>query len=276
MRKEAIACLGIAVLAAAGAVNLKAQLRAGPNEQHKVDEAAAGRGRVVWAAECIDCHGTYARGGNGGSNLIQSRLVLRDRYGDQIGAFLAKGHPTQSGKSSTEFTEAQIKDLAHFIHQRVFDTLRGSPIFEVQDVLTGDAKMGEAYFNGDGGCKQCHSPTGDLAGVGAKYNPATLQTRFLFPQAGGRGRRFSRSAPATKPVTVTVTPPSGAPVSGILAHLDDFNVSLRDANGEYRSWKRTANLKVEKNDPYAAHVELLGKITDKNMHDMVAYLETLK
>lgn len=276
MRSKAIIWLGIAVLAAAAAADLKAQLRAGPNEQHKVDDAAADRGRVIWAAECIDCHGTYARGGDDGPNLIQSYLVLRDRYGSEIGPYLAKGHPTQSGKSSAGFTDDQIKDLSHFIHQRVFDTLRGSPIFEVQDVLTGDPKMGAAFFNGDGGCNKCHSPTGDLAGVGGKYDPATLQTRFLFPQSGGRGRRFRRTATTTRPTKVTVTPPSGEAVSGVLVHLDDFNVSLRDANGEYRSWKRTAALKVEKDDPYAAHVELLDRISDKNMHDTVAYLETLK
>lgn len=276
MRSIAMVCLEITVLFAASCVDLRAQLRAGPTDQHQVDDAAADRGRVVWAAECIDCHGTYARGSNGGPNLIQSRLVLRDRYGDEIGPFLSKGHPTQSGAPSTGFTEAQIEDLSHFIHQRVFDTLRGSPIFEVQDVLTGDPEAGAEYFNGDGGCNQCHSPTGDLADIGAKYNPATLQTRFLFPRPGRFRRRFRRGGAKPKPATVTVTQPSGETISGVLVHLDDFNVSLRDPSGEYRSWKRTPQLQVEKNDPYAAHAQLLHRITDTNMHDIVAYLETLR
>jgi len=201
-------------------------------------------------------------------------LVLHDRNGSEIGPYLRKGHPTQSGAPSANFSQAQIEELAHFIHQRVYDTLRGSPIFEVQNVLTGDPKAGEAYFNGEGKCNTCHSPTGDLAGIGKKYNPATLQQRFLFPRTAGGGR--GRGATPSKPVTVTVTPPSGAAVSGMLVHLDDFNVSLRDSSGEYHSWKRTPELKVIKNDPLAAHIELLDKYTDKNMHDIVAYLETLK
>ena len=275
MWRLAIVALELALIAgSAGA--LRAQLRAGPNEQHKVDNAAADRGRLVWAAECIGCHGTYARGGENGPNLIQSRLVLRDRYASEIGPFLAKGHPMQSGKPSSALTEAQVKDLAHFIHQRVFDTLRGSPIFEVQDVLTGDPKAGKAFFNGDGGCTKCHSATGDLADVGAKHNPATLQTRFLFPQSGGGRRGFLNRGPEPKKVRVTVTPASGPAVSGELVHLDDFNVALRDEAGVYRSFKRAPDLKVVKDDPYAAHIALLDRITDQQMHDTVAYLETLR
>ena len=59
-------------------------------------------------------------------------------------------------------------------------------------------------------------------------------------------------------------------------HLDDFNVSLRDAAGEYHSWTRMPSLKVEKTDPYQAHIDLLNQYTDKNMHDIVAYLESVK
>jgi mono/diheme cytochrome c family protein len=268
-------CLELALFAGSAAT-LRAQLRSGPNEQHKVDAAAADRGRLVWAAECISCHGTYARGDEDGPNLIQSVLVLRDRYASEIGPFLAKGHPMQSGKPSSALTEAQVKDVAHFIHQRVFDTLRGSPIFEVQDVLTGDPKAGEAFFNAEGGCTKCHSATGDLADVGARHNPATLQTRFLFPQSRGRGRGFLSSGPEPKKTRVTVTAPSGPDVSGELVHLDDFNVALRDAAGVYRSFKRTPELKVVEDDPYAAHIALLDRITDQQMHDTVAYLETLR
>ena len=194
----------------------------GANDKHVVDAAAADRGRKVWAAECIACHGGTARGTEKGANLVRSDLTWRDRYGNEIGPLLQKGHPTQSGTASSSFTKSQVEELSHFIHQRLYDTLRGSPIFEVQNVLTGDPKAGAAYFNGDGKCSTCHSATGDFAGIGKKYNPATLQQRFLFPRVVARGRSGGASG---KPVTVTVTPSNGAAVSGILVHLDDFNVS---------------------------------------------------
>ncbi|HYW47169.1 MAG TPA: c-type cytochrome [Bryobacteraceae bacterium] len=254
---------------------------AGPDDKHVVDDAAADRGRKVWAAECINCHGTYARGTDNGPNLIRSELVLHDRYGSQIGPFLKKGHPMQSGALSAGLSPVQVSELSHFIHQRVYDTLRGSPIFQVHDVVTGDAEAGAAYFNGEGKCATCHSPSGDLAGIGSKYDPATLQGRFLSPRPlGGRGGRGGRGGPpaasAGKQMTLTVTPPSGQPVTGVPVVFDDFDVVVRDASGDLHSWTRTPALEVVRNDPYAAHDELLERYTDKNMHDIVAYLVTLK
>lgn len=247
---------------------------AGADDKHIVDPAAADRGKTIYIAECITCHGNKARGSDTGPDLVRSLTVLHDRYGSTIGAFLLKGHTMQSGRPSTALTAANIADLSHFLHQRVYDTLRSGPYSRVINVLTGDAKAGQAYFNGAGRCNSCHSPTGDLAGIARKYDPPTLQQRCLFPQTIGFGR--GRGTSRTKPVMVTVTPASGAAVSGMLVHLDDFNVALRDAAGEYHSWKRTPDLKVVQEDPYAAHVALLDEYTDKNIHDLVAYLETLK
>src|SRR5262245_28934912 len=245
------------------ALSAQAPTGPGPGDKQTVDAAAADRGKTTYIAECITCHGPKARGSESGPDLVRSLVVLRDRYGNEIGPFLRKGHPTQSNASSASFTPKQIEELSHFLKQQFNNTLRSAPTYRVQNVLTGNAKAGNDYFNGAGKCTGCHSATGDLAGIGRKYDPPTLQQRFLFPQR-------------TRPVTITVTPPSSAPVSGTLVRIDDFNVALRDAAGEYRAWKRTPQLKVERNDPYAVHVELLDKYTDKNIHDVVAYLESLK
>jgi cytochrome c oxidase cbb3-type subunit 3 len=255
---------------------------AGPDDKHIVDATAAMRGRKTYASACIQCHGTQARGGQGGSNILRSSTLLHDRYGKLLGPFLRKGHPVQGGPPASSYTDAQMVDLSHFLRERFNDTLRGSPVFTVQNVLTGDRRAGEAYFNGDGGCRECHSPTGDLKGIGARLDPPGLQQRFLFPRPPTRGPRGpgggagGPGAPVAKVTTVTVTPASGESVTGALVALDDFTVALRDPNGVYRSWKRTADLTVVKNDPYAAHIALLDKYTDKNMHDIVAYLESLK
>ena len=250
---------------------------AGPSDKPVVDPAAADRGRKVWASECIDCHGTQARGGDKGPNLVRSVIVLRDRYGSQIGPFLKKGHKLQSGTPSANLTDAQIQDLAHFLRQKVNDGLRGSPLFQVQNILTGDPKAGAAYFNGDGKCTACHSPTGNLAGIGGRLEPVDIQQRFLFPATGRGGRgRGAPAGPSPNTVRVTVTPAGGAPVTGVLVQMDDFYVTLRDADGALQTIRRGPTVKVEKTDPLAFHNELLDKITDKNMHDVVAYLETLK
>ena len=252
-------------------------LGAGPSDLPAVDPAAVDRGKRTWAAECISCHGTQARGTDNGPNLVRSVIVLRDRYGSHIGPFLKKGHKLQSGASGASLTDAQMQDLAHFLRQRVNDGLRGSPIFQAQNVLTGDPAAGAAYFNGEGKCSTCHSPTGNLAGIGTKYEPVDLQQRFLFPGGGrgGRGRGAS-AAPNPNAPRVTVTPPNGPAVSGVLIQMDDFHVSLRGADGAPQTFRRVPGTKVERQDPLAFHVQLLDRITDKNMHDIVAYLETLK
>ena len=258
--------------AAPGAAGRGPRANVGAADRHRVEPAAAARGQKVYAAECVTCHGASARGTERGANLIRSQRVLRDRYGSAIGPFLKKGHPMQTGASSAALTDAQITDLSHFIWDRINNTLRGSPDFDVKDVLTGDPKAGEAYFKGEGGCISCHSPTGDLAGYGKRYPAVDIQQRFVFPSAtGGRGRGSARAQ-----VTATITWPDRPAVSGVLVSMDDFHVALRDASGEYRSWVRTPDMKVAKKDPYAAHVELLNRLTDKAMHDVVAYLETLK
>ena len=250
---------------------------AGPADKPLIDFAGAERGKEVWIAECISCHGAQARGTDNGPNLIRSVLMLRDRYGNEIGPFLKKGHPMQSGKPATSLTDAQITDISHFLRKQLNDSLRGSPLFTVQDIRTGDAKAGAEFFAGAGKCTTCHSPTGDLAGLSAKYETVDIQQRMLFP-GGGRGGRGGRRGgpPPASAVRVTVTPQGAAPVSGVLVFMDDFVVSLQDSTGAYHSFKRSPSLKIEKTDPLAAHNALLDTITDKNIHDLVAYLETLK
>ena len=248
--------------------------QAGASDKHIVDDRAAARGQIVYTAECITCHGPKGRGTAQGSDIVRSLVVLHDRYGSALGPFLLKGHPTQSGKPSSAFTQTQIEDLSDFLHQKVGDTLRTGPYNKVLNVLTGDPKAGEIYFNGAGKCSGCHSATGDLAGIARKYDPPVLQLKVVFPQTVAFGRRMA--AGTRKPVTVTVTPLSGPSVTGVLVRMDDFNVSLTDQSGAYRSFVRAPAVAVEKKDPYAAHIALLDQYTDKEIHDVVAYLETLK
>lgn len=248
--------------------------QAGASDKQIVDDEAAARGKTTYIAQCITCHGPKARGTDRGADIVRSPVVLKDRYGDRIGPFLAKGHPSHGGTPIAGLDQKQIVDLSHFLHQKVGDTLRTGPYNKVLNVLTGDPKAGQAYFNGPGKCNSCHSPTGDLAGIASKYDPPMLQLKCVFPQTIAFGRRIT--AGARKPVMVTVTLPSGERVTGVLDRIDDFDVSLRDEAGQYHSFQRTPELKVEKNDPYAAHVALLDQYTDKDIHNVVAYLETLK
>jgi len=267
--------------AASGSEHAHHVVDAGPDDEQVVDPAAAARGRTVYIAECVTCHGAKARGARDdapenlrGPDLVRSLIVLHDRYGSTIGPFLAQGHPMQSGHSSTSLSQAQILGLSHFLHAMVDETLRGGPYSQPVNILTGDAAAGRAFFAGAGGCGACHSPAGDLSHIASRYDAVSLQQRLVFPNSTRRRRGARMAQP--QPVMITVTPPAKPPVKGVLVHIDDFNVALRDESGTYHSWKRTADLKVDIHDPYAAHIKLLNVYTDKNIHDLLAYLETLK
>src|SRR5688500_18494348 len=109
-----------------------------------VDQAAYDRGRALWASHCIDCHGSQARGSETGPNIIRTKTVNFDRMAEQagsvLGPFLKAGHPTQSKKPSASFTDEEVVALANFLRQRVNDTMRGSPVFTVGDIVIGDPK----------------------------------------------------------------------------------------------------------------------------------------
>jgi mono/diheme cytochrome c family protein len=246
--------------------------QAGSDDKQVVDEDAAARGRTVYIAQCITCHGTRARGGSRGADLLRSVLVLHDRYGSTIGPYLAQGHPKVK---PVELTKEQVVDLSHFLHQQIGDTLRTGPYNNVLNILVGDSKAGKLYFENGGGCTKCHSVTGDLAHIASKYEPPALQQKIVFPE----NRAITRQGTASRQrgvTTVTVTTPSGTTVTGEPTNIDDFNVSLRDAAGHLFSFTRSPDLKVEKHNPYAGHVALLDTYTDKDIHDVVSYLETLQ
>lgn len=246
---------------------------AGPGDQQIVDPDAAVRGKTVYTADCLSCHGPMARGGSGGPDLVRSSIVLHDRYGNVLAPYLRDKHPKTDAAPITALSKANIQDLSHFLREQVNNTLRSGPFTKVLDVLTGDPQAGKAYFNGPGGCTNCHSVRGDLSGIASKYDPPALQQRLLFPRTVALGRGV---LPTVKPVTVEVTSEGGQSILGTLEYVDEFNVSLRDGSGTYHSWKRTPELKIDIHDPYKAHDDLLDRITDPDIHNLVAYLETLK
>jgi mono/diheme cytochrome c family protein len=238
----------------------------------KEDPKAVDRGAKLFATNCGGCHGVNAKGGPGAPDLIRSVLVLDDEKGILIAPVLREGRPDQ-GMPKPNLTEPQISDIVAWLHVQTYAADHRAT-YTFLDVVTGDAKKGQAYFNGAGKCSACHSPTGDLAGVGKKYEPFALQSKWLQPRSP-RGATPSDSPRSA--IKVTVTPPSGQAVSGTLDHIDDFNVSLYDSAGEYHSFARDgATPKVDLNDPLKTHRDLLAHYSDADIHNVTAFLVTLK
>lgn len=234
-----------------------------PNRPVFSAEAVA-RGRAQFAQSCGFCHGASANGGTHGPSLIRSAVVRHDEKGELIGAVIRDGRPDK-GMPPVQLNAAQTADVVTFVKSRVAAADIRSANRPVQGsgdkLLTGNAAAGKAFFQGAGGCGKCHSPTGDLAGIGRKYSMFDLQARFLYPR-----QRSTR---------VTVTDASGKQYAGSILLLTDYDVAIQDGEGWYHSWPRAA-VKVAVDDPLIAHRRLLEKYTDSGMHDMLAYLETLR
>jgi len=235
---------------------------------------AVDRGLPAYNSTCGYCHGDRGKGGKAGPDLIASVVTLHDEDGVQLAKFV-RG-PEHSKVVKIDASDSQIGDIAAYLHSRVvYSSGRGD--VHLSEVLVGDAKAGEIYFNGAGGCNKCHSPTGDLKGVGGKYDPAVLQETLVMPRRGRGG--FGRGAADTSPTAryATVTLPSGDSFKGAPLRVTDFDVTLRLADGSTRTWARNHGVpRVEITDPLQAHVDIMTKLSDTDMHNLTAYLATLK
>jgi cytochrome c oxidase cbb3-type subunit 3 len=225
---------------------------------------AAAAGGALFQQNCAFCHGRDAGGGETGPDLTRSKLVTSDVGGDKIGDVVLHGRPDKGMPAFSSLSPEQITELAAFIHQQQTKAMSQSGKrkgVDVSDLQTGNVEAGKAYFNGAGGCSNCHSPTGDLAGIASRYEGLQLEERMLYP-------KDVKSKAA-------VTLPSGETVSGTLEYLDEFTVGLRDASGTYRSW-RVSDVKVKVDAPVEAHVAQFPKYTDADIHNLMAYIQTLK
>lgn len=226
-------------------------------------QATVDAGQTLFLQNCAFCHGRDAAGGETGPDLTGSKLVARDVRGDKISSVIRNGRP-EKGMPRFNLSDQDIVALVTFIHHER-DEAEAHPgarrRVDVSDLQTGNAEAGKQYFNGAGMCSSCHSPTGDLAGVAKRYQGLKLEERMLYPEKA-RAR-------------ILVTLPSGERISGTLAYRDEFTVGLNDAKGWYHSWPAN-EITYSTEDPAEVHVRLLGKYTDMDIHNLMAYLQTLR
>ena len=218
-------------------------------------------GQALFQQNCAFCHGRDAAGGETGPDLTSSKLVAEDVNGNKIGVVVLNGRP-EKGMPRFNFSEHQIAELAAFIHHQKTSIKAGRRRgVSVSDLQTGNVQAGKQYFYGEGNCSSCHSPSGDLAHIATRYQGLKLEERMLYPHG------------AKADVTVTLS--SGETVTGTLAYRDEFTIGLRDGSGWYRSWP-VDTVKYTVKAPAEAHVNLLGKYTDADIHNLMAYLQTLR
>lgn len=251
-------------------------------QRPKADPAVVERGRGIYVGSCGPCHGADARGGQlGGPNLLRSELVLGDKAGEAIAPVIKNGRPgtIMVPMNLPDADIAAVVSYLHHLQAQIGGQGNPPPGPPVElNILVGNAKAGEAYFAAR--CASCHSPTGDLKGLASRVTePKALQNLWV---SGGRAimRGGGQQRPVGQPravTTATITLPSGEQVSGPLLRLDDFTVTVGQADGSQRTFRRSGDTpKVEVKDPLAGHRDLLAVLTDADMHNVTAYLVTLK
>jgi cytochrome c oxidase cbb3-type subunit 3 len=233
-------------------------------QEPKPDPAAIERGRTEFKSSCGFCHGDDATG-NRAPDLVRSVSLMHDAKGDTLGPVIRNGRADKGMPAFASLTAAQIDGIVLFLHHQLDVALGSNHVpadYPLAKLLTGNAKAGETFFNGAGGCAKCHSLTGDLKGIANKYPPLELQQRMLYPPK------------APKP-SVTVRLKSGETIEGTLAHTDEFEIAITDRDGWHRSWSRD-RVTVEIRDPLAAHKALMPKYTDADVHNLFAFLASQK
>ena len=240
------------------------------------DPELVARGRRVYDVSCRACHGADLRGGDmGGPNLLRSQVALNDQAGELLLPILQGGRPAMP---AIPLQPDDVRAVAAFVHS-VLSKGRGQgappegdPV--MMNILVGDATQGQAYFTAK--CASCHSVTGDLAGIASRVtDPVKLQNLWV---AGDPMQPLDADRPfGPRDVMVVVAPPSGPRVEGRLERIDDFSVGLLLKDGTRRTFRRVGDVpKVEIRDPLAAHKQMLQTHTDRDIHNVTAYLVTLK
>jgi cytochrome c oxidase cbb3-type subunit 3 len=220
-------------------------------------------GQSLFLQNCAFCHGRDAEGGETGPDLTASQIVALDVRGNRIAAVIRNGRP-EKGMPAFNLTDPNIDALVAFIHSQAAKAksqVGGRRGVDVSDLQTGNVEAGKSYFNGPGGCSRCHSPAGDLAGVATRHQGLKLEERLLYPENAH--------------AKATVTLASGTTITGTLAYKDEFTIGLRDSSGWYHAWP-ISEVKYSVDDAAEAHVDLLSKYSDNDIHNLMAYLQTLK
>jgi cytochrome c oxidase cbb3-type subunit III len=227
------------------------------------DKAAAALGAPLFHADCAACHGQQARGAIG-PNLITSDEVLGDDHGEKLVPYLKAGRPGKGMPSFATMPDDQLKNIAEYLHLQVEDVAnRGT--YHVLNILVGNAAKGQAYVAVH--CMLCHKAD-TFAHIGSRFrSPEQLQKGWIWPP---------RAGDSLLAVTATVKTPDGRTIAGNVTQLSDFRITVADREGQTHVINREPGVVVKINDPLTAHEAWIQTLTDDDMHNVTAYLETLK
>lgn len=94
--------------------------------------------------------------------------------------------------------------------------------------------------------------------------------------AGGTGI-FGEPSATAPPRHVMVELPLGKKIKGKLVEIDDFALVMIDEAGDRRTFQRVGDIpRIQVDNPLQAHLDSVRSWEDRDLHDLTAYLATLK
>jgi cytochrome c oxidase cbb3-type subunit 3 len=253
---------------AAPAANLPATPASDDFPRPPSDPAATARGKQIFSVNCAFCHGSDARGGEGGPNLLRSPFVLNDQQGNLIATVVRTGR-VEKGMPKFDLSLDSIADIAAYLHSIPLGRGGAGQPLDPKAILVGDAAAGRTYFFGQGHCARCHSLRGQFAHIGSMFDPKALQDNIV---SAGATTLLGAPLPTAPPRTVTVTLASGEVFSGTLDSIDEFSLTVNSAAGRRTFLRDGDNPRLEIKNPLQAHLDMLRNWNDRDLHNLTAFL----
>ena len=243
------------------------------------DPVQIAHGKALYAVNCVSCHGVDLRGGDlGGPNLLRSQVALSDQNGELILPII-QGSRQDEGMPAIPIEPPDGLAVAAYIRS-VVETIgsQGRPPSagkEAPSILVGDANAGRQYFAAK--CGSCHSATGDLQGIATRSRTPNRCRPPGWRAAYGDAvcRRRDRQASGPPPSPSRCRPGSVSRANWCASTTSWLRLDWPTAT--QRTIRRDDDVpKVEVHNPMQTHRDLMAVYTDKDIHDVTAYLVTLK
>lgn len=182
-------------------------------------------GRQQFEKRCGGCHGADGMGGER-APAISSGDRARLRSENAVRELLRTGIP-DAGMPPFTLPEPELSQIVAFVRSHVTPARENMP--------TGDAAAGQAFFFGAGRCAQCHMINGrggvsgpDLSDAGSELTLGEMEQSLLNPQVR-RSRGYQ---------VVCLHLASGGSVKGFLRNETLYDFQVQDFDGRLHLLRR--------------------------------------
>ena len=268
---------GLACLVFLASLSVSQPLSAQEKNPYAGDAKIAKLGEYQFRLNCAFCHGLGARGGGRGPDLTRAK-----RHGSSDAEIFHNIHDGIAGTAMPAATNGGIG--VGMSDEEIWQVVTYIRSLEVKAPAqpAGNAAHGKELFNG-AGCSNCHM----IEGKGGRLGPdltsvgASRSTEYLVESLRNPSRRLAQGIlEAMKEfpqeyVSVSVVTADGTQLSGVVLNEDQFTLQMLDAREQLHLFEKDKLRSLEKRRESAMPVYDQKTLSDKDLQDVIAYLQTV-